>query len=135
MKNVHELLHFPIAPRAMRRANRRIDCSFFRLPEEMVLQCNIENSVCVFRDNLHYSSQSNPKIVLIYFFESFCIYYIPHNYVIPQGMPHALPHRYPFFLPSPLNVVLFPLLIVDCSGYTESCRFTSEKVFRPGKNE
>ena len=27
---------------------------------------------------------------LIYFFGSFCIYYIPHNYVIPQAMPHAI---------------------------------------------
>ena len=28
---------------------------------------------------------------LIYFFESFCMYYIPHNYVIPQAMPHVIP--------------------------------------------
>ena len=28
---------------------------------------------------------------LIYFFKSFCIYYIPHNYVIPQAMLHAIP--------------------------------------------
>ena len=28
---------------------------------------------------------------LIYFFGSFCIYYIPHNFVIPQAMPHAIP--------------------------------------------
>ena len=27
---------------------------------------------------------------LIYVFKSFCIYYIPHNYVIPQAMPHAI---------------------------------------------
>ena len=27
---------------------------------------------------------------LIYLFGSFCIYYIPHNYVIPQAMPHAI---------------------------------------------
>ena len=28
---------------------------------------------------------------LIYFFKSLCIYYIPHNYVIPQATPHATP--------------------------------------------
>ena len=28
---------------------------------------------------------------LIYFFGSFCVHYIPHNYVIPQAMPHAIP--------------------------------------------
>ena len=29
---------------------------------------------------------------LIYFFTHFSIFYIPHNYVIPQAMPHAIPH-------------------------------------------
>ena len=28
---------------------------------------------------------------LIYFFGSFCVHYISHNYVIPQAMPHAIP--------------------------------------------
>ena len=31
---------------------------------------------------------------LIYFFKSFCIYYISHNYVIPQAMPHATPQTH-----------------------------------------
>ena len=31
---------------------------------------------------------------LIYFFGSFCVYYIPHNYVIPQPMPHAIPQTH-----------------------------------------
>ena len=31
---------------------------------------------------------------LIYFFKSFCIYYIRHKYVIPQAMPHAIPHSF-----------------------------------------
>ena len=34
---------------------------------------------------------------LIYFFESFCLYYIPHNYVIPQAMPHAIPQTHSAF--------------------------------------
>ena len=34
---------------------------------------------------------------LIYFFGSFCIYYIPHNYVIPQAMPHAIPQTHSAF--------------------------------------
>ena len=36
---------------------------------------------------------------LIYFFKSFCIYYIPHNYVIPQAMPHAIPQTHSSFYP------------------------------------
>ena len=36
---------------------------------------------------------------LIYFFGSFCIYYIPHNYVIPQAMPHAIPQTHSSFYP------------------------------------
>ena len=34
---------------------------------------------------------------LIYLFESICLYYIPHNYVIPQAMPHAIPQTHPPF--------------------------------------
>ena len=35
---------------------------------------------------------------LIYFFALFSINYIPHNYVIPQAMPHAIK---PEIMPSP----------------------------------
>ena len=31
---------------------------------------------------------------LIYFFAPFFIFYIPHNYVIPQAMPHAIPQTH-----------------------------------------
>ena len=34
---------------------------------------------------------------LIYFFGSFCVYDIPHNYVIPQAMPHATPQTHAAF--------------------------------------
>ena len=34
---------------------------------------------------------------LIYFFKSFCIYYIPHNYVIPQAMAHAIKQTHSAF--------------------------------------
>ena len=40
---------------------------------------------------------------LIYFFESFCLYYIPHNYVIPQAMLHAIPQTHFPFLPSSIG--------------------------------
>ena len=36
---------------------------------------------------------------LIYFFGSFCIYYVTHNYVIPQAMPHAIPQTHSAFYP------------------------------------
>ena len=42
---------------------------------------------------------------LIYFFGSFCVYYIPHNYVIPQAMPHAIPQLISPFT-SPMRKVL-----------------------------
>ena len=56
---------------------------------------------------------------LIYFFESFCIYCIPRNYIIPQAMPHAIPQTHSGFYPhrktaamlvsqtNPLGVELF----------------------------
>ena len=34
-----------------------------------------------------------------YFFETFCIYYIPQNYVIQQAMPHAIPQTHASFYP------------------------------------
>ena len=36
---------------------------------------------------------------LIYFFAPFSIFYIPHNYVIPQAMPHAIPQTHSAFHP------------------------------------
>ena len=41
---------------------------------------------------------------LIYFFESFCLYHIPHNYVIPQAMQHAIPQTHSAFYPHRLVV-------------------------------
>ena len=36
---------------------------------------------------------------LIYFFGPFSIYYILHDYVIPQAMPHAIPQTHSSFYP------------------------------------
>ena len=36
---------------------------------------------------------------LIYFFAPISIFYIPHNYVIPQAMPHAIPQTHSAFYP------------------------------------
>ena len=36
---------------------------------------------------------------LIYFFAPFSIFYIPHNYVIPQAMPHVIPQTHSAFYP------------------------------------
>ena len=38
-------------------------------------------------------------LCLIYFFAPFSIYYILRNYVIPQAMPHAIPHAHSAFYP------------------------------------
>ena len=40
--------------------------------------------------------------ILTYFFAPISIYYFPHNYVIPQAMPHAISQTHEFLLlPSP----------------------------------
>ena len=36
---------------------------------------------------------------LIYFFGAFSIYYILHDYVIPQAMPHAIPQTHSAYYP------------------------------------
>ena len=36
---------------------------------------------------------------LIYFFAPVSIFYILHNYVIPQAMPHAIPQTHSAFYP------------------------------------
>ena len=41
---------------------------------------------------------------LIYFFDSFCIYYIPHNYIFRQAMPHAILQTHSAFYPHRLIV-------------------------------
>ena len=41
---------------------------------------------------------------LIHFFKSFCIYFIPHNYVIPQANPHAIPQTHSVFYPHRLEM-------------------------------
>ena len=36
------------------------------------------------------ASKKGALFSLMYFFGSFCVYYIPNSYVIPQAMPHAI---------------------------------------------
>ena len=36
---------------------------------------------------------------LIYYFGSFCAYYVPRDYVIPQAMPHVIPQTHSSFYP------------------------------------
>ena len=40
-----------------------------------------------------------PRESFIYFFAPFSIFYIPHIYVIPQAMPHAIPQTHFAFYP------------------------------------
>ena len=47
---------------------------------------------------------------LIYFFAPISIFYIPHNYVIPQAMPHAIPQTHSAFYPHRNNHCLLMLL-------------------------
>ena len=73
-----------------------------------------KNCLCIF------GAKKGAIFSLIYFFESFCIYCIPQNYIIPQAMPHAIPQTHSGFYPhrktaamlvsqtNPLGVELFP---------------------------
>ena len=42
---------------------------------------------------------------LIYFFAPISIFYIPHNYVIPQAMPHAIPQTHSAFTLTETRVI------------------------------
>ena len=44
---------------------------------------------------------------LIYFFAPFSINHIPHNYVIPQAMPHAIPQTHSTFYPHRLIDLIY----------------------------
>ena len=50
----------------------------------------------------------------IYFFKSFCICYIPHNYVIPQAMPHAIPQAHSSFYLNRLRTDILQKTVVGC---------------------
>ena len=50
------------------------------------------------------ASKKGAIFSLIYFFKSFCIYYIPPNYVIPQAMPHAIPQAHSPFYPHRFSI-------------------------------
>ena len=50
------------------------------------------------------ASKKGAIFTLIYFFKSFCIYYIPPNYVIPQAMPHAIPQAHSPFYPHRFSI-------------------------------
>ena len=47
---------------------------------------------------------------LIYFFAPVSIFYILHNYVIPQAMPHAIPQTHSAFYPHRLELALQAIL-------------------------
>ena len=61
---------------------------------------------------------------LIYFFGSFCIYYIPHNYTIPQVMPHAIPQTHSAFYPHRY----FSRQIANCSVASQTTRLNTRLV-------
>ena len=58
---------------------------------------------------------------LIYFFGSFCIYYIPHNYVIPQAMPHAIPQTHSVFYPHRLQTYGSNLEYLTSTSWEKCC--------------
>ena len=65
---------------------------------------------------------------LIYFFGSFCIYYMPQDYVIPQAMPHAIPQTHSVFYPHRVKFCLFAcsFLLIVLQGVLGAKRDTSE---------
>ena len=63
---------------------------------------------------------------LIYFFKSFCIYYIPHNYVIPQAMLHAIPQA----MPMPFRKHIPPFTLTGFSKWCEDELQSSNPLFK-----
>ena len=64
---------------------------------------------------------------LIYFFGSFCIYYIPHNYAIPQAMPRAIPQTHSSVYPQRANSLYF----MENSFVNWLLRKSERKIFLP----
>ena len=60
---------------------------------------------------------------LIYVIGSFCIYYIPNNYVIPQAMPRAIPQTHSAFYPNRISKTKVKIFVLhafthdQCSTY------------------
>ena len=54
---------------------------------------------------------------LIYLFAPFSIFHIPHNYVIPQAMPHAIPQTHSSFYAHAhrTNWFINPIAVTDLS--------------------
>ena len=48
--------------------------------------------------------------ISMYLFESFCTYYVPHNYVIPLVTLHAIPQTHSFFYPDRWRLSVQPPL-------------------------
>ena len=63
---------------------------------------------------------------LIYFFKSFSIYYIPHNYVIPQAMRHAIPQTHSASYPHRLRFACVSWILL----WLASTQSTFLKFFR-----
>ena len=59
---------------------------------------------------------------LIYFFAPISIFYIPHNYVIPQAMPHAIPQTHSVFYPHRFSITFF---MGNCKPQTAKCHVTT----------
>ena len=63
---------------------------------------NVWTSKAVAHSNWRQKRRGNdPRMPfsLIYFFAPISIFYIPHNHVIPQAMPHAFPQTHSAFYP------------------------------------
>ena len=49
--------------------------------------------------NWHQKKDAHMFFSVIHFFEPFSIFHIPHNYVIPQAVPHAIQQTHSSFYP------------------------------------
>ena len=59
------------------------------------------------------------------------IYYIPHNYVIPQAMPHAIPQTHSFFYPRrllPCSTARLSVLHGSSTTWFQTSRYCRAKV-------
>ena len=58
---------------------------------------------------------------LIYFFAPFSIFYILHNYFIPQAMPRAIPQTHSAFYPHRYRCLVSDWWIGEVSHFSNYC--------------
>ena len=96
MNKIYEMTHFePQIKISIILVNSRLPCWF----EQAVWTRRQSGCSFIFRLKKRRCRDACILFCLIYFFAPFSIYYILHNYVILQVMPHTIPQAHATFYP------------------------------------